>query len=79
METNVAHKVSAAGNLMYEQFSTFSVSGRLYGIDVKKVQEIVRPLPMTTIPLAQDYVVGLINLRGQVATAISIHKLFGLE
>lgn len=65
--------------ITYEQYSTFYVSGRLYGIDVKKVQEIVRPLPMTKIPLSQDFVMGLINLRGQVATAISLHKLFGLE
>lgn len=79
METSSVHSMIDAGSLTYEQYSTFRVSGRLYGIDVKEVQEIVRPLPMTVIPLAQDYVEGLINLRGQVATAISLHNLFGLK
>lgn len=59
-----------------EQFTTFEVDGRLYGIDVMKVQEVTRALPMTQVPLAPDYVCGLINLRGQIATAISLRKLF---
>lgn len=61
-----------------EQYSTFYVAGRMYGINVTKVQEIVKPMPMTAIPLAEDFVQGLINLRGQVATAIGLRELFGL-
>lgn len=61
------------------QFSTFYVASRLYGIDVTCVQEVVRPMPITPIPLAPDYVTGLINLRGQVATAIGLRELFGLK
>ena len=61
-----------------QQFSTFYVANRLYGIDVTRVQEVVRPMPMTPIPLAPVYVRGLINLRGQVATAIGLRQLFGL-
>ncbi len=60
------------------QFSTFIVSNRLYGIAVNRVQEVVRSMPITPIPLAPNYVRGLINLRGQVATAIGIRQLFGL-
>ena len=78
-QATIQHNATEVSHLNYQQYSTFFVSGRLYGIDVKKVQEIVRPMPMTKIPLSQDFVVGLINLRGQVATAISLHKLFGLE
>ena len=62
-----------------QQYSTFYVADRLYGIDVTKVQEIVRPMPITSIPLAPDYVRGLINLRGQVATAIGLRELFGIS
>ena len=61
------------------QFSTFYVANRLYGIDVTRVQEVVRPMPITPIPLAPEYVTGLINLRGQVATAIGLRELFGLK
>lgn len=60
------------------QYSTFTVAGRLYGIDVTKVQEVVRPMAMTKIPLAPPYIKGLINLRGQVATAIDLRELFEL-
>lgn len=60
------------------QFSTFVVADRLYGIDVTRVQEVVRPMAMTRIPLAQAYVAGLINLRGQVATAIHLREMFEL-
>ncbi|MCX6125235.1 MAG: chemotaxis protein CheW [Proteobacteria bacterium] len=48
-------------------------------MDVTRVQEIVRPMIMTTIPLAPVYVRGLINLRGQVATAIGLRELFELK
>jgi len=61
------------------QFSTFFVSRRLYGIDVTRVQEVVRPMAMTPVPLAPPYVTGLINLRGQVTTAIGLRQLFGLK
>lgn len=60
------------------QFSTFYVAGRLYGIDVTKVQEVVKPMQMTKVPLGADFVRGLINLRGQVATAIGLRELFRL-
>ncbi|WGL59130.1 chemotaxis protein CheW [Pigmentibacter sp. JX0631] len=60
-----------------KQFSSFYLDNKLYGIEVNRVQEVVRSMLMTTIPLAPDYVRGLINLRGQVATAIGLRHLFG--
>jgi purine-binding chemotaxis protein CheW len=60
------------------QLSTFYVADRCYGLRVTQVQEIVKPMPMTTVPLAAHYIRGLINLRGQVATAIGIRELFEL-
>ncbi len=62
-----------------KQYSTFYISDRLYGIDVQEVQEVTKALPMTSIPLAPDYVYGLINLRGQIATAIGLRELFKLN
>lgn len=61
------------------QFSTFRVEGRYYGVNVKLVQEITQPMPLTRVPLAPVYVAGLINLRGQIATAISLRELFQLK
>jgi purine-binding chemotaxis protein CheW len=67
------------GTSSTSQFSTFYLAGRHYGIDVTRVQEVVHAMPITPIPLAQEYVSGLINLRGQVTTAIGLRELFGLD
>ncbi len=60
------------------QLTTFSLGEYKYGIDVMKVQEVTNSLPMTKVPIAPNYVRGLINLRGQIATAIGLRELFGL-
>ncbi len=60
------------------QYSTFIVAGQLYGIDVTRVQEVVKSMVITPVPLAPPFIKGLINLRGQVATAIGIRELFDL-
>tara|TARA_R110002049_G_scaffold286491_2_gene468276 strand:+ start:317 stop:790 length:474 start_codon:yes stop_codon:yes gene_type:complete len=62
-----------------KQFSTFVVDGQLYGIDVMKVQEVTKPLEMTVMKAAPAIVRGLINLRGQIATAIDLHELFQIH
>ncbi len=50
----------------------------MFGIDVQTVQEVIRYQQMTDIPLAPDAVCGLINLRGQIVTAIDLRKRLGL-
>ena len=60
------------------QFSTFRLDGLLLGVEVRKVQEVIRYQPMTRVPLASDTIEGLINLRGQIVTAIDLRRLFGL-
>jgi purine-binding chemotaxis protein CheW len=61
------------------QLCTFYVKSQLYGIDVTQVQEVVKSMAMSRIPLALHYVRGLINLRGQVATAVGLREMFQLE
>lgn len=61
------------------QYSTFFVAGRLFGLDVTCVQEVVKAMPMTRVPLAPRHIAGLINLRGQVAAAVGLRELFKLE
>ncbi len=78
-QLNDSNHNSLNGLQQTNQFSTFIVANRLYGIDVTRVQEVVRSMIMTPIPLAPEYVRGLINLRGQVTTAIGLRQLFGLK
>lgn len=61
------------------QFATFFIANRLYGIEVLRVQEVTRNLPIADVPLAPKFVLGLINLRGQISTAISLRSLFNIN
>jgi purine-binding chemotaxis protein CheW len=60
------------------QFCTFFVDGSYFGIDVLKVQEVIRHQDMTRVPLAPRVVRGLINLRGQIVTAIDLRRRLDL-
>ena len=60
------------------QYCTFFVDGLYFGIDVLRVQEVVRTLPLTRVPLAAPAVKGLINLRGQLVTAIDLRTALHL-
>jgi purine-binding chemotaxis protein CheW len=60
------------------QFSTFWVDERLYGVNIQMVQEITKSMNVTDVPLAPNYIKGLINLRGQIATAVGLKELFEL-
>jgi purine-binding chemotaxis protein CheW len=56
------------------QFCTFYLDQLLFGVDLKHVQEVIRPLRMTRVPLAPGVVQGLINLRGQIVTAVDLRR-----
>lgn len=56
------------------QFCTFFLEGQYFGLDVLRVQEIIRRQPMTRVPLAHPVVRGLINLRGQIVTAMDLRR-----
>jgi purine-binding chemotaxis protein CheW len=60
------------------QYCTFYVAGHYLGLDVLRVQEIIRHQEMTRVPLAPPVVRGLINLRGQIVTAIDLRQRLGL-
>jgi purine-binding chemotaxis protein CheW len=60
------------------QLSTFHVGRYLLGIDVALVQEIVRMQTITPVPLSAPEIAGLINLRGEVLTAIDLRIRLGL-
>ncbi len=60
------------------QLCTFFLDDQLFGVDVHTVQEVIRYQEMTRVPLAPDAVSGLINLRGQIVTAIDLRKRLGM-
>ena len=57
-----------------QQFCTFYLDKLMFGVDLEKVQEVIRYLEITEIPLAPRVVSGLMNLRGQIVTGIDLRR-----
>jgi purine-binding chemotaxis protein CheW len=62
-----------------QQFTTFTLAGHLFGIEVETVQEVIRYQATTRVPLASGSVGGLINLRGQIIPALDLRHRLGME
>jgi len=60
------------------QYCTFYLDRLLFGVELKGVQEVIRSLEMTQVPLAPAVVSGLINLRGQIVTAVDLRRRLAL-
>jgi purine-binding chemotaxis protein CheW len=60
------------------QFCTFRLADHLFGVDVIRVQEVIRYQQMTRVPLSPPVVEGLINLRGQIVTALDLRRRLDL-
>ena len=75
MSTAVADRSGATAEL---QFATFYVGHMLLGVDIRVVQEINRQSEITQVPHAPEYVRGVINLRGEVATVVDLRTILGL-
>lgn len=61
-----------------KQYATFFLNDLFLGVEVVKVQEVIRYQEMTRVPLAPAMIQGLINLRGQIVTAIDLRRRFEL-
>lgn len=61
------------------QWVTFHLGEEIYGIDVLQVQEVLRITEISPVPGAPSYVLGIINLRGNVVTVVDARNRFGLS
>ena len=61
------------------QFCTFYLDKLLFGVELKGVQEVIRSLNMTQVPLSPAMVSGLMNLRGQIVTAVDLRRRLEFE
>jgi len=84
MSTNNGSSASTSANntpgngTTTRQLCTFYLGDLLFGVDVIGVQEVLRYQEMTPVPLTPSVVRGLINLRGQIVTAIDVRARFEL-
>ncbi|MGM0434465.1 chemotaxis protein CheW [Halovibrio salipaludis] len=60
------------------QYVTFRLADETYGLNVMQIQEVLRYTEIAPVPGAPDYVLGIINLRGNVVTVIDTRRRFGL-
>lgn len=56
------------------EYCTFRLADLTFGIEVQRVQEVIRPQALTAVPRANRVVEGLINLRGQIVTAVDLRR-----
>jgi purine-binding chemotaxis protein CheW len=61
------------------KYLTFHMAGEEYGLEILKVQEIIKMMDITRVPRAPESVRGVINLRGKVIAVVDLRLMFGLE
>lgn len=61
------------------QLVSFVVQNEEFGVDILKVQEIIRTVDITRVPKSPQFVEGVINLRGKIVPVIDLRKRFGIE
>lgn len=71
-------EIAKSGNGTVTEWVTFRLDAEKYGIDVMSVREVLRNTEIAPVPGAPDYVLGIINLRGNVVTVIDTRYRFGL-
>ena len=69
--------ISSDNNKM--ELATFYIGDALCGMDILRIQEINKHMEMTVVPQAPDYVMGILNLRGQIVTVIDLGQKLGLS
>jgi purine-binding chemotaxis protein CheW len=77
METVAIENGSANGSDL--QVVSFSVGQEEYGVDILRVQEIIRTRHLTRVPTLPDYVDGVINLRGKVIPVVALRRKLGMD
>ncbi len=66
-------------HLAYQnQYVSFLLDGQLLGIPVRSVQEVLNPQTIANTPRSRNEIAGLLNLRGQIVTAVNLRKRMGL-
>jgi purine-binding chemotaxis protein CheW len=77
VDRNSSNTLAANGDEVL-QWVTYKLGEETYGINVMQVQEVLRHTEIAPVPGAPDYVLGIINLRGNVVTVIDTRSRFGL-
>ncbi len=61
------------------EYVIFTLDGEYYGIDIHNVENIEKKVSITRVPHTKNYIMGIINLRGNIIPVIDLRTRFGLE
>jgi purine-binding chemotaxis protein CheW len=61
------------------EFVTFQVGGEEYGVDIRCIAEVVRPLKITPLPRMPEFIEGVVNLRGVIIPIVDLRKRFAIS
>ena len=75
----MSNEVDSAAYSESGKWCTFRLAGEMFALPVEDVQEVLMPQPLTPVPLAADYIVGLLNLRGQIMPTIDLRRRLHFE
>jgi purine-binding chemotaxis protein CheW len=75
----IVEKSNDLGSRLAGKYLTFKLAEEEYGLEILKVQEIIRMQTVTRVPRTPEYVRGVINLRGKVIPVIDLRCKFGME
>lgn len=69
---------NSENNVEKKQYLTFKVGKEIYGLRLNQAKEIIKPPKITSVPNTENYILGVINLRGQVVPVINLKNKLGL-
>jgi purine-binding chemotaxis protein CheW len=61
------------------QYLTFMLSGQEYGVDALKIIEVINPVTVTSVPMSDPSVIGIMNFRGEVIPLVDLSKLISSD
>ena len=63
----------------HARYSVFSISGKLFGLEISTVREVLPQPKVTSLPNVSTHVVGVFNLRGNIISLVNIQQILGLK
>jgi purine-binding chemotaxis protein CheW len=67
------------GNRTLSEYVTAIIGGQLFGLPIRRVQDVFAPERVTRVPLAPPEIAGVLNLRGRIVTLIDLRHQLGLD
>ena len=61
-----------------QEYVTATIGSQLFGLPIRRVQDVFMPERVTRVPLAPPEIAGVLNLRGRIVTAIDMRRRLGL-